>query len=53
MAIEKSKFQATFFSFAAMKNMFFKKTVLLYLKVISNIVNASIYWERHNEMSPN
>ena len=31
----------------------FFKTALLYLKVISNIVSESIYWERRTKMSPN
>ena len=43
VAIEKSKLQATFFSYCYEKYVFFSKAPLLYLKVISNIVRESIY----------
>ena len=49
----KIKASGDFFTVAATKNMFFFKTALLYLKVISNIVSESIYWERRTKMSPN
>ena len=44
VAIEKSKLQATFFQLLLRKIcLFFFKTALLYLKVISNIVSENIY----------
>ena len=49
----KIKFEVTLFQLLLWKKKFFFKTVLLYLKVISDILNDSVYWERRTKMSPN
>ena len=51
--LKNQSFRQLFFSCCYEKYVFFFKTALLYLKVISNIVSKSIYWGRRTKMSPN
>ena len=51
--LKNQSFMQLFFSCSYEKYVFYFKTALLYLEVISNIVSDNIYWERCTKILPN